>query len=753
MRSILKFQAAFLGACAMASIASGQARADALLTNAADVISLPADRAARHLPVLVMGTVTAADPTLGGRFFLQDATGGVFVDFANGPRPAPGDVLRVAGISDAGAYAPVITAPTVVKTGNAPLPAAKPVSIDRLISGAEDSQRIETSGVVHSARLEQSRLILDLVSGGFRFRVYTPVLAGVDPATLIAAEVRVRGTAAEAHNRSLRQLVAVEVYVPLADDFQVLKPEPGDPFQKPVVPLGGLAQYRRDNSLDRRVHVKGIVTLQRLGENLFLEDASGALQVQSRQATALVVGQEVEAVGFPSFESFLPVLQDAVLRATSQPAVAVSPKPASVVEMQQGLHHAGYVSLTGRLLDRAVRVAPGAPRPAAGILTTLVLQNADAVFTAQAEEPRDQARMPLLPIGSRLQVGGICLTEIDSDGKLKSFRMLIGSPKDVRILSKPSWLTQKHLLTGLAGTVAVLVVIAGWTVMVSKKNSVLNYLIREREKAQIELQQAHDLLEERVKQRTAELKLQISARKESELQFKAMMGERTRLAQELHDTVEQTLTGIALQLDAAAKLHGRAPDGMLRHLELARNLMAKSQVEVRRSVWDLRCRALEQFDLPGALLSSARQVTCGTSIRVELEAKGPKRPLPETVEENLLRIGQEALTNVIKHSRATLVKIELEFHPLQIALEIKDNGVGFAPESSAGPREGHFGLLGMSERAKRLGGRFTLTSAPGSGTTVRVELPLEAAPPSSALSQAPYPNTDEELREHSHPHC
>jgi signal transduction histidine kinase len=142
-------------------------------------------------------------------------------------------------------------------------------------------------------------------------------------------------------------------------------------------------------------------------------------------------------------------------------------------------------------------------------------------------------------------------------------------------------------------------------------------------------------------------------------------------------------------------------------------------------VWDLRCRALEQFDLAGALRASARQITNGTSMRVELETKGPARPLPEVVEENLLRIGQEALTNVIKHSRAPLARIELEFGLKQVALQIRDNGIGFAPENAVGPNEGHFGLLGMSERAKRFKGHLKVVSAPGEGTTVRVEIPLE----------------------------
>ena len=96
------------------------------------------------------------------------------------------------------------------------------------------------------------------------------------------------------------------------------------------------------------------------------------------------------------------------------------------------------------------------------------------------------------------------------------------------------------------------------------------------------------------------------------------------------------------------------------------------------------------------------------------------------VEENLLRIGQEALTNVIKHAAATLVKIELEFGPETVVLQVKDNGRGFMREKCAGSNEGHFGLLGMSERAKRLNGTVKVTSSVGGGTTVRVEIPLRA---------------------------
>ena len=693
-----------------------------LLTNAVDVISLSAERAARSLRVSLTGVVTAADPVLKGRFFVQDSTGGVFVDNVNGRRPEPGDVVEVTGITYAGAFAPTVTAPSVHKIGTASLPLAKPVSVEQLMSGSEDSQRIEISGIVRDARNDGSRLTMDLVTGGYRFRAYLSVASGFQPEKLVGAQVRVRGTAAEAHNRSLRRLVAVEVYIPNLADLAVEKSESVNPFDSPAIPLDKLAQFRRGNSLTQRVHVRGKVTFQRPGECVFLEDRIFGLQVQSRQRTNLSPGEVIDAVGFLSFENYLPVLQDAVFRDAGEPQTPVKPQAVTIEELQSGLYHADYISLSGKLIELTVnRGRPGTTLPGT---TTMVLQTSNITFTAIANNLAGQAALAAIPIGSVLEVSGICLTQIDSDGKLESFQILIGNPKDVLIIKKPGWLTPQRLLIGFVIVCSLLIVIVSWTVMLSRKNSALNFLIAEREKARQALQQANDQLEERVKERTAQLKFEITARKESEVQFKAVLTERTRLAQELHDTVEQTLTGIALQLDAASKLHDRSPENSLRHLELARSLMAKSQVEVRQSVWDLRSRELEQFDLATALTEGARQITCGTNVQVRFETRGKPRSLPEVVEENLLRIGQEALANIIKHSGATHVDIELQFEQQQVCLQVKDNGTGFDLEKAAGPSEGHFGLLGMSERTKRLGGRFSLSSKPEAGTSVRVEIPL-----------------------------
>jgi len=697
-----------------------------VLTNAVDVISLSAEQASQSLKVFVTGVVTAADPALNGRFFFQDASGGVFVDNANGRRPEPGELVEVSGITYVGAYAPTITAPRVRKLGVGPLPPAKPVSVEQLMSGAEDSQRIEISGVVRDARTDGSRLAIDLLAGGYPFRAYVVVPPSFEAQALIGSQVRLRGTAAEAHNRSLRQLIIVEIYIPVLEDLIVEKPESVNPFDKRLIPLNKLAQYRRDNSLSQRVHVRGVVTFQRPGDYVFLQDASGGLQVQTRQTGVFLPGEMVEAVGFPSFENYLPVLQAAILRQTNEPQLPVKPKPATIEELQSGLHHADYVSLTGKLIERTAKRGSRSKSAPANITTVLVLQGTNFTFSAEADEMPGHAKLGTIPIGSVMEVNGICLTEIDSDGKLKSFQILMRSPEDFTIIKKTSWLTPQRLLVGFAIVCGVLIAIASWTVMVSRKNSVLNFLIREREKTQGELQQAHDQLEERVKERTAQLKLQISARKEAELQFKAVLAERTRLAQELHDTVEQTLTGLALQLDIAVKLHAQNPVEELSHLELARKFMLRSQAEVRQSVWDLRKLVQEQFDLPSALLENARRIAGYSNLQVGLETRGVVRVLPEVVEETFLRINHEAFTNVMKHARATAVNIQLQFEPQRVVLQIQDNGQGCVPENAVGPQEGHFGLLGIAERVKRLGGKFNLVSAPEKGTTVQVEIPLGA---------------------------
>jgi len=710
--------------CVLSAAFPGPAEAE-LLTNAAQVLSLSAERAAQRIPVQVKGVITAAEASWGGKFFIQDETSGVFVGNPSIGRPEPGDVVEVTGFTHPGAYAPTITSAKWKKIGTAPLPAPRKVPIEQIMSGVEDGQRVEVVGIVRAVTPAKTNSDVVVASGGYRLHAFPKTPTDIDPMTLIGARVRIRGTAAASFNAALRHMVSVVLFVPLRSDFVVEETEPLDPFDEPVLPLNAIAQYQRDLVPGKRAHVKGVVILQRPGEDIFLKDEISGLHIRSRQTETFAIGEVVEAAGFPDFDHFLPVLEDAVVRRTGETREAAEATRVTVPDLQAGLHHADLITLRGKVLDRNFRRARARAGGNQWSRTVLMLQQDDLVFTAEAETPQKETALGDIPIGSVIDVTGVCFTESGEDKKLKSLQVLLPDAGSFRLLEKPSWLTPQRLLIGLGVLLVVAVGAVVWTVMVSKRNAVLSGLIREKETAQTELQQAHDLLEERVRERTAQLKFQITARKESELQFKAVLTERTRLAQELHDTLEQTLTGIALQLDATFKLFQDRPDTANRHLGLARELVTQSQVDVRRSVWDLRSRALEKFDLPGALITSGKQLTDGTDIHLEVTAKGRVRPLPETVEENLLRIAQEAMTNVIKHSRATVAEIEIDYGAKNVVLRIADNGRGFDQTQIMGANDGHFGLVGMAERAKRLGAELTVQSKPGEGTSVKIQVALK----------------------------
>jgi len=144
-------------------------------------------------------------------------------------------------------------------------------------------------------------------------------------------------------------------------------------------------------------------------------------------------------------------------------------------------------------------------------------------------------------------------------------------------------------------------------------------------------------------------------------------------------------------------------------------------------------------------------MTAGTNMHVDLQTEGQIRALPEVVEENFLRISHEALTNAIKHSGATAVNIRLTYEPGRIILQIRDNGRGFVPQAVVGPDEGHFGLLGIYERVKRLGGQFHLDSEPGHGTGVLVEISLEPIQETVLSEFDGFGNFHEETRQNSNP--
>jgi len=197
----------------------------------------------------------------------------------------------------------------------------------------------------------------------------------------------------------------------------------------------------------------------------------------------------------------------------------------------------------------------------------------------------------------------------------------------------------------------------------------------------------------------------------------AIVKERNRLARDLHDSVTQALYGISLYAEAATRQLGlgEAPT-VADHLVEIRSTAQESLREMRLLIFELRPPMLRSEGLVAALQARLEAVEARVGIQTRLQVEGEGSLSPQ-VEEGLYRIGQEALNNALKHSRASSVVVRLCRGPRSVVLEVVDDGVGFQPAAPRG-----FGLRGMEERAARLRGTLTVDSAPGRGTRVRVEV-------------------------------
>lgn len=198
--------------------------------------------------------------------------------------------------------------------------------------------------------------------------------------------------------------------------------------------------------------------------------------------------------------------------------------------------------------------------------------------------------------------------------------------------------------------------------------------------------------------------------------------ERNRLAREIHDTLAQGLTAITLQLETADALLEADAQRARRFVQRALQLARANLDEARRSVLDLRAAPLENRSLPDALAQLAAETTAQTGIAVKFEHRGGNPPLKVRLQVGLYRIAQEALNNSVRHADAAHILVRLTVMPDSIELIVEDDGRGFDPQQI--PPGDHFGLIGLNERTKLLGGQFMLCSQIGEGTTMRVAVPV-----------------------------
>ncbi|HEY2341485.1 MAG TPA: sensor histidine kinase, partial [Chthoniobacteraceae bacterium] len=390
-------------------------------------------------------------------------------------------------------------------------------------------------------------------------------------------------------------------------------------------------------------------------------------------------GDEVDAVGFPSMRDRSPILEDAVLRVRSRQAPLPEPVVRKAETVDQQSQDYELIQLRAVLLETQ--------RTESGI--DLLLQDGGKLFKASLEDPTSELLSRLKP-GSTLSLRGLVLfsfpprtTQIS---RPNGFSLLLRTPADVRMIRAAPWWTVRRTF-GLFGAAAALALCFGlW-----------NHFLRARAKGQQEI-------------------ISAQARRE------ATSEERSRLARELHDTLEQEFVGMTRQTEAlehAGLATPRAHEALL----LLRQMLRHSRDNARRAVWDLRDPALLDCGVEEAVRNAVQRIVQGAQVtmRFDAEMKSPSA-IPPQVQLNLLRLAQEAVTNALKHSSCTAIRVVLRH--LDGAVELTVTNDGPSHESSNGSEAGHFGVIGMRERCEKLGGRFDFQPRPEGGATVHATIPI-----------------------------
>jgi signal transduction histidine kinase len=296
--------------------------------------------------------------------------------------------------------------------------------------------------------------------------------------------------------------------------------------------------------------------------------------------------------------------------------------------------------------------------------------------------------------GSIVRVAGVCSVKADEAVPLgglwepHSFELLLRSPADLAVLQPPPWWNAGRVVWLLSGFLAVALGSVAAVMLASRRR----------------------------------LKDQEHRRAMAETEFTAILSERNRVAREIHDTLSQNLGAIAVQLELARTHAADISASALDHIGAAHKLARVALADARDSIWNMRSHVLERCDLGEALEGILRRMTEGTAVTPHMRVDGPRRRLAPVVENNLLRIGQEAITNASKYANPSRIDVTLAFEGRVVWLVVEDDGVGFLIGSQPAGDRRNFGLVGIKERAELLGGRAEIKSAAGQGTSVIVTI-------------------------------
>lgn len=624
------------------------------------------------------------------------------------PGLVPGDVVKMPAGSALRPYGTDLSRLAAFEViGRQALPVPPLFDLQGLNPTATDKLRIRLRGWIKSVTVDPidrawARLVLK--SGNAAIDVAAPISG--DEArkadALAYATVEVTGL----YRRMIqggRRFAANSLELNGLQDIAVLTPPPRDPYALPSV--SGLVGLSATEVLALNAcSASGTVAAAWAPQSFLLRTAEadgGVLDVRidlKRPGDLPPVGARVEAFGLVETDLHWLRLSEARFRTLqAPPPSARAATPLAPEDLDAALSDVGRsLALCGRLIATTGTVRD--------ILTADARARRIVLACGNARVNVDVSAIPALPpdlaVGCLVGLTAVCVAETEPwrpGASVATYRGTTLVPRradDIRVLARPPWWTPRKLLGVILSLAAALVGFFVW-----------NGLLMRRAK-----RHAREALRAEYARASAELRI----------------GERTRLATELHDSLSQSLSGVACQVAAGHRALRADPDAADARLTAAGQMLDACRNELRNCLFDLRGDALDGTDLETAVRTSLARIA-GAATRVAVRLDVARARLDDTAAHALLCVIRELVSNALRHGRADDVRVAGCRDGGLLRVSVRDNGCGFDPRRRPGPAEGHFGLTGVRDRLRRLKGTVEIRSAPGRGTRVTVALPISRA--------------------------
>ena len=510
------------------------------------------------------------------------------------------------------------------------------------------------------------------------------------PDNLLDAEIAATGIVIPFPHNCIRAFLAPAVFNYHLDPVEVIRPAPADPFAAAAVTLDPISVDRAVKD-GHRHRISGTVIAVSGNRTLLLRpDREKLLRVHLLPGTpAPGPGAHVTVAGFVRNGSFFVQMANAIWRDDGGPADApedpVRVEACRILSDETGRPRIDYtmegkvVRIRGRIKDVSLSAKDG---------IRLLVGSGAVTFIAEA------GQVPAPEIGSTVDVSGVCLIdEAPGPGDpaithLTGFTLVLRDGRDLVVVRRPPWWTPARLAVLAAVLAALVVAVLVWNRMLQR----------------LAVRRGRELMRESI------------ARAEEGLRVE----ERQQLAVELHDSIAQNLTGVSMQMEAVEQAQREGSPSLGPLIRAARRTLDSCCTELRDHLWDLRNNSLEDRDVSDAVRKALEPhlADCQADIRLDL----PRSRLSDSTFHSILCIIRELAVNAVRHGQAKHVSVSGGIAADGIRFTVRDDGRGFDPAHRPGVAEGHFGLQGVAERLRRLGGRLEMDCAPGRGSEMKVTI-------------------------------